>query len=57
MAPHSSTPESRGIRRPRFPTAGATPYVPIRQMRPPCQGMAPPVTIRTAIPVFSPPPA
>ncbi|KAJ1424371.1 Double-stranded RNA-binding domain [Sesbania bispinosa] len=57
MAPHSSTPESRGIRRPRFPTAGAAPYVPIRQMRPPCQGMAPPVTIRTAIPVFSPPPA
>ncbi|KAG4979829.1 hypothetical protein AAZX31_12G072500 [Glycine max] len=52
----SATPESRGIRRPKFPAAGAAPYVPIRQMRP-CQGMAPPVTIRTAIPVFSPPPA
>ncbi|CAJ1979300.1 unnamed protein product [Sphenostylis stenocarpa] len=51
----SVTPDSRGIRRPKFPAAGAAPYVPIRQMRP-CQGMAPPVTIRTAIPVFSPPP-
>lgn len=51
-----ATPDSRGIRRPKFPAAGAAPYVPIRQMRP-CQGMAPPVTIRTAIPVFSPPPA
>ncbi|KAG4989015.1 hypothetical protein AAZX31_11G173400 [Glycine max] len=50
-----ATPDSRGIRRPKFPAAGAAPYVPIRQMRP-CQGMAPPVTIRTAIPVFSPPP-
>ncbi|XP_020215249.1 double-stranded RNA-binding protein 2 [Cajanus cajan] len=52
----SATPDSRGIRRPKFPAAGAAPYVPIRQMRPPCHGMAPPVTIRTAIPVFSPPP-
>ncbi|XP_014494383.1 double-stranded RNA-binding protein 2 [Vigna radiata var. radiata] len=52
----SATSDSRRIRRPKFPAAGAAPYVPIRQMRPPCQGMAPPVTIRTAIPVFSPAP-
>ncbi|XP_047160252.1 double-stranded RNA-binding protein 2 [Vigna umbellata] len=52
----SATSDSRRIRRPKFPAAGAAPYVPIRQMRPPCQGMAPPVTIRTSIPVFSPPP-
>ncbi|KAL9296755.1 hypothetical protein ACSQ67_022651 [Phaseolus vulgaris] len=51
-----ATSDSRRIRRPKFPAAGAAPYVPIRQMRPPCHGMAPPVTIRTAIPVFSPPP-
>lgn len=52
-----STPESRGPCRPNFPAVGAAPYVPIRQMRSPCQGIAPPVTIRTAVPVFSPPPA
>ncbi|ESW04255.1 hypothetical protein PHAVU_011G079700 [Phaseolus vulgaris] len=51
-----ATSDSRRIRRPKFPAAGAAPYVPIRQMRSPCHGMAPPVTIRTAIPVFSPPP-
>ena len=52
VSPLSSTLESRGTRRPRFPAAGAAPYVPIRQMR----GIAPPVTIRTAVPVFSAPP-
>ncbi|RDX98533.1 Double-stranded RNA-binding protein 2 [Mucuna pruriens] len=52
----SATLESQGIRRPKFPAAGAAPYVPLRQMRPFCPGMAPPVTIRNAIPVFSPPP-
>ncbi|KAK2433936.1 Double-stranded RNA-binding protein 2 [Trifolium repens] len=57
MSPLSSTPESRWARRPKFPAAGATPYVPIRHMRSSCQGVAPPVTIRTAIPVFSPPPS
>ncbi|XP_015874438.1 double-stranded RNA-binding protein 2 isoform X2 [Ziziphus jujuba] len=40
----------------KFPAAGATPYVPIRQLRTPCHGVAPPVTIRTAVPVFSAPP-
>ncbi|XVE79762.1 hypothetical protein DITRI_Ditri14bG0082600 [Diplodiscus trichospermus] len=50
------TPESRGVRLQRFPAAGAAPYVPIRQFRTPCHGIAPPVTIRTAVPVFSAPP-
>ncbi|KAI9076137.1 hypothetical protein K1719_041835 [Acacia pycnantha] len=40
----------------KFTAAGATPYVPMRQMRSPCHGIAPPVTIRTAVPVFSAPP-
>ncbi|PPD89886.1 hypothetical protein GOBAR_DD13163 [Gossypium barbadense] len=47
------TPESRGVRPQKFPAAGAAPYVPIRQLRTPCCGIAPPVTIRTAVPVFS----
>lgn len=48
--------EARGIRSQKFPAAGATPYVPIRQIRTPCHGMAPPVTIRNAVPVYSAPP-
>ncbi|KAM7256715.1 hypothetical protein ACFE04_012456 [Oxalis oulophora] len=40
----------------KFPAAGAAPYVPIRQFRPPCRGMAPAVTIRTAVPVYAAPP-
>lgn len=40
----------------RFPAAGAAPYVPIRQFRAPCRGMAPAVTIRNSVPVFSAPP-
>ncbi|KAL5716845.1 Double-stranded RNA-binding protein 6 [Ranunculus cassubicifolius] len=39
-----------------FPVVDATPYVPIRQFRPPYHGMAPPVTMRSAVPVFSAPP-
>ncbi|KAL6203016.1 hypothetical protein ACLB2K_026720 [Fragaria x ananassa] len=53
---HSSPVESRWTRPQRFPAAGAVPYVPIRQMRIPCHRMAPPVTIRTSVPVFSAPP-
>ncbi|XP_022755635.1 double-stranded RNA-binding protein 2-like [Durio zibethinus] len=49
-------PESRGAYPQKFPAAGATPYVPIRQFRSACHGIAPPVTIRTAVPVFSAPP-
>lgn len=40
----------------RFPAVGAAPYVPIRQCRAPYQGIAQPVTMRTAVPVFSAPP-
>lgn len=52
--------ESRSYQRPqqRFanPGTAAQPYVPMRHLRSPCHGMAPPVTIRTAVPVFSAPP-
>uniref|UniRef100_A0A1J3DUF7 Double-stranded RNA-binding protein 2 n=1 Tax=Noccaea caerulescens TaxID=107243 RepID=A0A1J3DUF7_NOCCA len=45
----------------RFATPGTAappppPYVPMRHLRSPCHGMAPPVTIRTSVPVFSAPP-
>ncbi|KAI3734745.1 hypothetical protein L6452_14221 [Arctium lappa] len=39
----------------KFPAVEAAPYVPVRHLRAHC-GMAPPVTIRNAIPVFSAPP-
>ncbi|GJM84825.1 hypothetical protein PR202_ga00534 [Eleusine coracana subsp. coracana] len=42
--------------RSRFPAAEAPPYVPVGHYRMPCHGMAPSVTIRTAVPVFSAPP-
>lgn len=51
-----SAAEGRGSRLQRFPAAGAAPYVPIRQYRSSCHGIAPPVTIRTAVPCFSAPP-
>ncbi|KAG5533211.1 hypothetical protein RHGRI_027425 [Rhododendron griersonianum] len=41
--------------KPIFPAARAAPYIPIRHFRA-HQGIAPPVTIRNAIPVFSAPP-
>ncbi|KHG19746.1 Double-stranded RNA-binding protein 2 [Gossypium arboreum] len=56
LTSQTPTPESRGVRPQKFPAAGAAPYVPIRQLRTPCCGIAPPVTIRTAVPVFSAPP-
>jgi hypothetical protein len=40
----------------RFPAAEAAPYVPVGHYRMPCHSMAPSVTIRTAVPVFSAPP-
>ncbi|KAF8397691.1 hypothetical protein HHK36_016613 [Tetracentron sinense] len=49
-------PETRGCRLQKFPAAGAAPYVPVQHFRAPYHGIAPPVTIRTAIPVFSTPP-
>ncbi|XP_043702582.1 double-stranded RNA-binding protein 2-like [Telopea speciosissima] len=48
-------PEYRGVWPQKFPAAGAAPYIPARHFRP-YHGIAPPVTIRTAIPVFSAPP-
>ncbi|KAJ8768760.1 hypothetical protein K2173_023664 [Erythroxylum novogranatense] len=48
--------EIRSPRPQKFPVAGAAPYVPIRQYGTPCRGIAPPVTIRTSVPVFSTPP-
>ncbi|XP_061376687.1 double-stranded RNA-binding protein 2-like [Gastrolobium bilobum] len=56
VPPQSSALESRWTRPLKFPAAGAAPYVPIRQMRSPCHGIAPAVTIRTVVPVFSAPP-
>ncbi|XP_044506830.1 double-stranded RNA-binding protein 2-like [Mangifera indica] len=52
---HPSAADGRGTRPQRFPAAGAAPYVPIRQFRT-CHGIAPPVTVRTAVPCFSAPP-
>ncbi|CAI9091097.1 OLC1v1026027C1 [Oldenlandia corymbosa var. corymbosa] len=45
--------DNRG--KPKFPAAGAAPYIPIRHFSP-HHRMAPPVTVRNAIPVFSSPP-
>lgn len=47
---HTPSPRSR------FPAAEAAPYVPVGHFRMPCHSMAPSVTIRTAVPVFSAPP-
>ncbi|RVW38779.1 Double-stranded RNA-binding protein 2 [Vitis vinifera] len=51
------SPTANDVRPQRFPAAGAVPYVPIRQFRTPYHGIAPPVTIRNAVPVFSAPPS
>ncbi|CAK9136118.1 unnamed protein product [Ilex paraguariensis] len=47
--------ESPMVRLQKFPAAGAAPYIPVRHYRA-HHGIAPPVTIRNAIPVFSAPP-
>ncbi|KAL5224313.1 hypothetical protein ABZP36_010952 [Zizania latifolia] len=52
LVPASESPNPRS----RFPAAEAAPYVPVGHYRMPCHSMAPPVTVRTAIPVFSAPP-
>ncbi|XP_058780122.1 double-stranded RNA-binding protein 2-like [Vicia villosa] len=57
VQPPQSYAQENWMTRPlRFPAAGAAPYVPIRQMRSPCHGIAPPVAMRTVVPVFSAPP-
>ncbi|RWV95525.1 hypothetical protein BHE74_00006655 [Ensete ventricosum] len=48
--------ENQSVRPQKFPAAGAAPYFPVRHFNRPCHAMAPPVTIRTAVPVFSVPP-
>lgn len=48
--------EGRVVRPQKFPAVGAAPYVPIRQYRTSCRGIAPPVTVRTTVPCFSAPP-
>nr|BAJ87635.1 predicted protein [Hordeum vulgare subsp. vulgare] len=42
--------------RSRFPAAEAAPYVPVGHYHMSCHSMAPPVTVRSSIPVFSAPP-
>ncbi|XP_042476472.1 double-stranded RNA-binding protein 2-like [Macadamia integrifolia] len=51
----SLPPENRGVRPQILPAGRAAPYIPARHFRP-YHGMAPPVTVRTAVPVFSAPP-
>ncbi|KAL4342121.1 hypothetical protein GQ457_08G000900 [Hibiscus cannabinus] len=53
---YAPAPEIRGPHPQKFPAAGAAPYVPIQQFRTACHGIPLPVTIRTAVPVFSAPP-
>ncbi|XP_064946982.1 double-stranded RNA-binding protein 6-like [Musa acuminata AAA Group] len=53
---HASFQENHNERPQNFPVAAAAPYFPVRPFGRPCHGMAPPVTIRTAVPVFSAPP-
>ncbi|XP_064946345.1 double-stranded RNA-binding protein 6-like isoform X2 [Musa acuminata AAA Group] len=56
VQPPPSQAENQTVRPQKFPAAGAAPYFPVRHFNGPCHGMAPPVTVRTAVPVFSVPP-
>ncbi|KAF5470699.1 hypothetical protein F2P56_011196 [Juglans regia] len=56
LTPETSSLDGWVARPQKFPAAGAVPYVPIRRFRMPCHGIAQPVTIRTAVPVYSAPP-
>lgn len=47
--------ESAKVRLQKFPAVGAAPYIPIRHLRP-HHRVAPPVTVRSAVPVYSSPP-
>nr|GEU96717.1 double-stranded RNA-binding protein 2-like [Tanacetum cinerariifolium] len=51
----SKTEDPTAVRSHKFPAAEAAPYVPVRHFRT-HHGIAPPVTIRNSIPVFSAPP-
>ncbi|KAM3399103.1 double-stranded RNA-binding protein 2 [Capsicum galapagoense] len=53
----ASSSEGHTVCTPKSPAPGAAPYMPVRRYnRTPYRGIAPPVTIRTAVPVFSAPP-
>ncbi|KAL0283437.1 UNVERIFIED_CONTAM: Double-stranded RNA-binding protein 6 [Sesamum angustifolium] len=52
---HSSLMDSLKLQAQKFPAAGAAPYIPVRHCNP-HNRIAPPVTIRNTIPVFSAPP-
>ncbi|GAB2276760.1 Double-stranded RNA-binding protein 6 [Dionaea muscipula] len=52
ILPVSLLSEISHLRPPKFPAAEAVPYVPIRHLRT-CHGIAPPVTVRNVMPVFS----
>lgn len=56
--PQSQTPalEASGTRPQKFSAGAALSYIPVHQFRTSCHGIAPPVTIRTAMPVYSAPP-
>lgn len=56
--PQSQTPalEGSGTRPQKFGAGAALSYIPVQQFRTSCHGIAPPVTIRTAMPVYSAPP-
>ncbi|KAK4758234.1 hypothetical protein SAY87_019535 [Trapa incisa] len=57
LLPLSMSLDSKEVLPKRLPVvAGAAPYIPIHSLRTGCRGIAPPVTIRTATPVFSAPP-
>ncbi|XP_042012317.1 double-stranded RNA-binding protein 2-like isoform X1 [Salvia splendens] len=55
-SPRPPSPEVGTTHTQRYPTIGAAPYIPVNQYRTPYHGIAPPVTMRTAVPVFSAPP-
>ncbi|KAG8390621.1 hypothetical protein BUALT_Bualt01G0102500 [Buddleja alternifolia] len=52
---HSALMDNLMARSQKFPAAGAAPYIPVRHCNP-HHRIAPPVTIRNAVPVFSAPP-
>ncbi|XP_041990653.1 double-stranded RNA-binding protein 2-like [Salvia splendens] len=56
IPPRPPSPEVGTTHTQRYPTIGAAPYIPVNQYRTPYHGIAPPVTMRTSVPVFSAPP-
>ncbi|PKA53402.1 Double-stranded RNA-binding protein 6 [Apostasia shenzhenica] len=56
FALHATPLEHQRSRGPQFPAAEAPPYMPVQHFTMPYTSVAPPVTMRTAVPVFSSPP-